>query len=105
MSEAQGVSVREALLQRLRFERSMGMDVLPRVPLARKDDLSPEAAPLPAVPPPTSATARLPQPTTPPDAAHQTELFPIEGEVAGLSASSRAERFEALRRRAPQRTT
>jgi DNA polymerase len=79
MSERRGVSTRDALLQRLRFERSLGIEAVPRTPLAPQRGPAPEPA-----------TAHAPPPDEP-----DAETTP-----ADPAAQSRQERFEALRQRA-----
>lgn len=85
MSETRGVSTRDALLQRLRFERSMGIEAVPRAALARATTETPEA----------SVTA----PPVPVPAPGAEERAPVAEEAAPATAS-RQERFEALRQRA-----
>ena len=84
MSEKRGVSTRDALLQRLRFERNLGIEAVPRTALAPQPATTPEPA--------AAATAST-------DAQATTEE-PVEQAAATPGQQSRQERFEALRERA-----
>jgi len=85
MSETRGVSTRDALLQRLRFERSLGIEAVPRTALASQPTTAPETS----------------EAGTPPATDR-----PAAGETSGIATAapapaltSREERFEALRQR------
>lgn len=103
MSEPQGISVRDALLQRLRFERSLGIESVPRVALAARTNeaAAPVAAP-PASEPSEPASART-APETPvaekPSVSAPTEAR-APSNASDAAPSSREERWAALRERA-----
>jgi DNA polymerase len=106
MSESQGVSVREALLQRLRFERSLGIESVPRIALTRP---SVDAVPLAPAPAASAPSTAVPGKTAPrsvepavalenPVASEPAEL-PAQPKADGSDLSSREERWAALQQR------
>jgi uracil-DNA glycosylase len=111
MSEPHGVSVREALLQRLRFERNLGIESVPRVAATLAGAVSEHPVPETASSPTDSAPPAVALVKTPPRATTSVAVadqpataspveVPAEKDAGGGAASSREERWEALRQRA-----
>jgi DNA polymerase len=99
MSEPQGVSVREALLQRLRFERSLGIESVPRA-AGEQDVVDAQRSSLRVASLLPTPPAEPVQAIRPAQAVASAGVTLRDTDASAGITSSREERWDALRRRA-----